>query len=83
MIDQGEADDKIIAVHEDDPEMSNIKSINDLAPHTLKEIRNFFEIYKNLENKIVEVDGFFDRDESYQIIREAQALYQKLKLELI
>lgn len=82
MVDQGEADDKVIAVHADDPEMAYIKSIHDLAPHTLKEIQNFFEIYKNLENKTVEVKGFYDKNEAYQVILEAQALYQSLKAEL-
>lgn len=83
MVDQGEADDKIISVHADDPEMSHIQTIQDLAPHILAEIRNFFEIYKNLENKTVEVKGFFDKKDAYQVIIEAQALYQKLKTELI
>ncbi len=82
MVDQGEADDKIIAVHADDPEMAQIQSINEIAPHTLKEIRNFFEIYKELEGKDVEVNGFFDKKEALQIIIEAQNLYQKLKSEL-
>ncbi|MNJ96728.1 Inorganic pyrophosphatase [compost metagenome] len=76
MVDQGESDDKIIAVHADDPEMSQIQSINDIAPHTLKEIRNFFEIYKGLENKKVSVEGFFDIQEAYKVISEAQALYR-------
>lgn len=77
MLDQGEMDDKVIAVHEDDPEMAHIQTIADLAPHHLKEIRNFFEIYKSLENKKVEVEGFLDRAETHKVINEAFALYEK------
>ena len=83
MLDQGEADDKIIAVHADDPEVENIHSIKDLPPHKLKEIHNFFETYKKLENKEVKVDNFFDKNDAEKIIIEAQALYQSLKHVLI
>lgn len=83
MLDQGEMDDKVIAVHEDDPEMAHVQSIKDLAPHQLKEIRNFFEIYKGLENKKVEVEGFLDVPQTLDIIREALALYQKEKSSLV
>ncbi len=82
MVDQGESDDKVISVHADDPEMAHVQSINDLAPHILKEIRNFFEIYKNLEGKEVKVEGFFDKAEAQKIIAEALALYQNLKDQL-
>ncbi|KAH9326561.1 hypothetical protein KI387_006739, partial [Taxus chinensis] len=43
MIDQGESDDKIIAVCADDPEYRHYKDINELPPHRLAEIRRFFE----------------------------------------
>ncbi|XP_019182578.1 PREDICTED: soluble inorganic pyrophosphatase PPA1-like isoform X1 [Ipomoea nil] len=43
MIDQGERDDKIIAVCADDPEFRHYQDIKDLAPHRLAEIRRFFE----------------------------------------
>lgn len=83
MIDQNEADDKIIAVHADDPEMALVHSINDLRPHTLKEIRNFFEVYKELEGKTVEVDKFFEQEDAFRVVREAIDLYQSLKSELL
>ena len=43
MIDQGEADDKIIAVCADDPEYKHFNDIKELPPHRLAEIRRFFE----------------------------------------
>ena len=77
MIDQGELDDKIIAVHADDPEMAEIKTIDDLAPHTLKEIQNFFEIYKGLENKKVTVEGFMNQLEALDVLRMALTSYDE------
>lgn len=75
MLDQGEADDKIIAVHSDDPEFSDVNSLDDLPPHRIKEIRRFFEDYKMLENKIVKVEKFFDREEAFKVIEAARVLY--------
>lgn len=77
MLDQGEADDKIIAVHADDPEYSHIEGINELAPHKLKEMQRFFEDYKILENKVVKINQFLGRSEALTIIHEAIELYKK------
>ncbi|WOL12295.1 soluble inorganic pyrophosphatase isoform X1 [Canna indica] len=43
MLDQGERDDKIIAVCEDDPEYRHYNDISELSPHRLAEIKRFFE----------------------------------------
>lgn len=75
MLDQGDADDKVIAVHSDDPEFSEVNSLEDLPPHRIKEIRRFFEDYKMIENKIVKVEKFFDRAEAFKVIDAARALY--------
>ncbi|NBX93500.1 MAG: inorganic diphosphatase [Proteobacteria bacterium] len=77
MVDQGEADDKIIAVHADDPEYNHYDSIKHLPPHRMAEVQKFFEEYKSLENKKVVVESFLDRKEAYQIIRDALAFYSK------
>lgn len=80
MLDQGEADDKIISVHADDPEYTQINSISDLPPHRIKEIRRFFEDYKALENKIVKVEEFFDCAEAHRVIEAAISLYKNTDL---
>ncbi len=77
MVDQGEPDDKIIAVHNNDPEYNSYNSIHQLPPHRLKEIERFFKDYKILENKIVAIDQFLDADEAHKIILESVALYKK------
>lgn len=77
MVDQGEADDKIIAVANNDMSVSHIENIEDLPPHTTIQMRRFFEDYKKLENKEVVVEEFFGKAEAIQIINESIALYNK------
>lgn len=79
MIDQGEADDKIIAVHVDDPEFAHYTSIDELPPHSLKILRRFFEDYKLLENKEVRIEQFLGITEAKQVIQDAFNLYDKNK----
>ncbi len=82
MLDQGEADDKIIAVHVDDPEFACYSSITELPPHRLKEVRRFFEDYKVLENKTVHIEGFLDREEALKVVTAAIDYYRKCASEL-
>lgn len=82
MVDQGEADDKIIAVHADDPSYHHYRDIKELAPHILDEITNFFEIYKTLEHKSVQVNGMLGRSDAVNIVDEAIKLYAKFESRL-
>lgn len=77
MIDQGEADDKIIAVHANDPEYAHINSIEQLPPHKLKELKHFFEDYKTLENKKVVVNKLVSREEAIKVINQSIEYYKK------
>src|SRR6201995_1563742 len=58
MLDQGEADDKLIAVCANDRSVSHYNDISELSPHFIDELRHFFEEYKRLENKEVKVEEF-------------------------
>ncbi|XP_057833749.1 soluble inorganic pyrophosphatase PPA1 [Cryptomeria japonica] len=75
MIDQGEKDDKIIAVCADDPEYRHYKDITELPPHRLAEIRRFFEDYKKNENKEVAVDEFLPPCNAQEAIQHSMDLY--------
>ena len=83
MVDQGEGDDKIIAVHAHDPEYSHYESLKDLPPHRMAEVKRFFEDYKTLEKKSVKVEDFLDRAAALNVIEESIRLYEKEKARLI
>jgi len=75
MVDQGEADDKIIAVATYDESVNHMKDVADLPPHTEKQIRRFFMDYKTLEGKEVKVEKFLGREEALRIVEESIELY--------
>lgn len=77
MLDHGEADDKIIAVHADDPEYEHYESIDELPPHRMTEVKRFFEDYKVLEEKNVVVEDFFSKMEALKTIMASTTFYQK------
>ncbi|MGY6172172.1 inorganic diphosphatase [Candidatus Mycoplasma pogonae] len=59
MIDDGETDTKLIAVHEDDYRLENIQSLDDLPQEWLESIKTFFSTYKNWKRPgITQVSGF-------------------------
>ena len=76
MIDQGEHDDKIIAVAANDPTVKHIRDVDELPEHFFNELKHFFEEYKVLENKVVEIDNFQNKKDAFQIINEAIAYYR-------
>lgn len=77
MIDNGEKDDKIIAVATKDPTVNHITNINELPKHFIAVLKNYFEQYKVLENKVVEIDEFQDKEAAYTIINDAIAYYKE------
>jgi inorganic pyrophosphatase len=76
MTDDKGRDDKIIAVCAEDPEYAEIKEISDLAPHRVRELKQFLLDYKRLENKEVNVDDLRPREDAVQVILDAIELYK-------
>jgi inorganic pyrophosphatase len=77
MRDQGKADDKLIAVHVNDPAVAGYRNVSELQEHTLREIERFFQDYKVLEGKPVEVQPIRDADAALQVLLDAYALYRR------
>ena len=78
MLDQGELDDKIIAVANNDMSVSHINDIAELPQHFIREMQMFFEDYKKLEHKTVKVEEFQDKQTALEIVNQAFADYHKL-----
>ncbi len=78
MIDGGKQDDKIIALPVSDPTYKNVRSIHYLPKHIFDEIKHFFTVYKQLENKQTAVEELFDCDAAIEIVRQAIADYDTL-----
>ncbi len=78
MLDQGEADDKIVAVAENDMSVAHYNDVSELPDHFFREIKNFFEDYKKLENKTSLVEEFEGKEKALEIVSIAIEDY-KLK----
>lgn len=78
MIDNGEADEKIIAIPFNDPSYNMYQSISDLPQHIFNEMAHFFTVYKALENKETAVDRIHGRDIAEKIIKKAIAHYTEV-----
>ena len=77
MVDDKGPDDKIIAIHADDPEYAHHCDISELSPHRLQELERFFLDYKVLEHKTVSVGGMQGRADAERVIRDAVRLYRE------
>ena len=77
MIDSEQKDEKIIAVAKQDPFLSVYNDINELPQHISDEIKHFFEVYKQLEDKKTEVEEFVGRTEAEEIIENAIICYKE------
>jgi inorganic pyrophosphatase len=77
MIDGGEKDDKIIAVAANDMSVAHHNCVTELPEFWCKEMRNFFEDYKKLENKEVSIEEFQDREKAHEIVRKSIEDYKK------
>ncbi|MEN9337063.1 MAG: Inorganic diphosphatase [Bacteroidota bacterium] len=70
MADDKGPDEKIICVPVSDPIWNKLNDLQDVNPHLLKEIEHFFEVYKDLENKKVDVHGWGNVGEAREILQQ-------------
>ena len=77
MIDSGKRDHKILAVAVDDPEFNSFREAGELPPHRLNMLRRFFQDYKQLEGKSVEVDEFQPAALALPVIEDALQRYSQ------
>lgn len=78
MADDKGPDEKIICVPIFDPIMNKLNNISDINKHLIEEIEHFFRVYKDLENKKVDVQGWDDVEAAKQMIEECSRRFQGL-----
>jgi inorganic pyrophosphatase len=83
MRDEKGEDDKLVAVHADDPEYADFEDVSELPQHRMRELRQFFEDYKNLEHKMVVVSDPLGRDEAIDVLRDAVEMYARERSRLL
>ncbi|WP_185876839.1 inorganic diphosphatase [Blattabacterium cuenoti] len=76
MIDEKGEDEKIICVPISDPNYNTMNNINDVSMHLKKEIEHFFSVYKDLENKKVEIGSWKTRDDAIFVYEQSCSRYR-------
>jgi len=77
MVDMGFQDEKVIAVVDADPRFEGIKSLEDVHPHTLKEIKHFFQTYKHLQETVTTVNEYHGIEETLELIDSCIKRYKE------
>ncbi len=79
MADDKGPDEKIICVPVSDPIWNSLNDLSDINAHLLKEIEHFFQVYKDLENKKVDVEGWGDVKEAREIIKQCVDRFEAIE----
>jgi len=77
MTDDKGQDEKILAVPVNDPRFNERRKLSDVRQHVLLEIEHFFRIYKELEKKFVDIDKWYDVEDTKKLILEAHSNFKK------
>jgi inorganic pyrophosphatase len=83
MLDGDDEDDKLIAVHVDDPSVSHLRDLEELPPHKLNELEHFFSEYKVLEHSPVTVGQFRGATRAREIVSAGMRLYAENRDQLV
>ena len=78
--DKGEADDKIIAVLENDPVYSHVQDVGDLPPIVVERLNHYFSTYKLVPGKeaVLKIEGMYGREHAYKVIQAAIQDYDEV-----
>ncbi|PTM58646.1 inorganic diphosphatase [Desmospora activa] len=76
MSDDKGKDEKLLGVPVDDPRWNDVKSLEDVPAHTLKEIEHFFQVYKDLENKETKIEGWKGADVADDLYQASLSRYK-------
>ncbi len=76
MADEEGIDYKVLCVALADPMYAHLEALRQVSPHKLLEIEQFFNTYKNLEDKSVEIEGWAGVAETLEILRHDRAVWQ-------
>ncbi len=77
MIDEKGLDFKILAVPVGEPRYRGMTRLEDMSEHIPRELQHFFQIYKTLEAKSVEVLGWYSLEEALAEVTRAMAMYKQ------
>jgi inorganic pyrophosphatase len=77
MIDGGDRDDKVVAVPIDDPRFDDVQDLKDLNKHFVKEMTHFFETYKKIQHKEVQVGAWHGKDHAEAAFEKSVEAYKK------
>ena len=70
-------DDKVLCVPLSDPAWNIMEKLEDLPDRLRDEIAHFFSIYKDLEQKTVEVDGWYSREDAIEEIQASRERFRE------
>jgi inorganic pyrophosphatase len=76
MQDDAGLDAKVLAVPLTDPGWNTLESLEEVPNQLRNEIAHFFTVYKQLENKKVEVEGWFSREDAIEEIAASRARFE-------
>ncbi|WP_324721620.1 inorganic diphosphatase [Salinimicrobium sp. HB62] len=76
MADEKGPDEKVICVPVSDPIWNRLNDLSDVNGHLIKEIEHFFQVYKDLEQKKVDVEGWGNLEEANTIIEDCIQRYK-------
>jgi len=77
MIDRGEADDKIIAVLDNDHMWKAAKDVSDVPPVLIERLQHYFLTYKQVpgQKAVAKIGKIYGRDHALKVVKAAMADY--------